>query len=588
MIDRRRLLLNVSACLAIAVGLLLAGGCVRLLPSSWFERPVETFADAIARIDREIDRVARRLDLPGLTFVVFDEQQILWRRDSGWADIESKITVDEETIFRAGSISKVFTAIEIMRLHEERLLDLDAPIEAVLPDFAVQRPFDDASPIAVRSLLTHRSGLPRNGTLPLWYWDPGPAVLRELVASLAAGYASYPPWTRYKYSNIGYCLLGRVIEVLRGRGFPEQMERAIFDPLGMTSSAFLSSRLPRGRTVATGYWPIGSENVASHAYDIITMPSGNLYATSSDLARFGQCILRQGLIEEERLLAPETLAEMFDARYATKHDPQSNGLGWMTDSLFLGERVVFHDGTNDGTISMLALLPERHLGLVAIANSDAFEDAVVELAFEALGWLRQGLFGVNRRPAQEEPSFQIAPDALAAYAATYVVNGEPLRIRLDDGRLTADVLGIPVRLVPISATRFRAHHPLLPLNDVLLTISPEPSKDAIVTLGGSYYIYAPRYPVQASLPEDWQPLLGVYEVHPRHASRYSDADVLWRTEIVFVQGMLSVDGSKQLAPIDARRIRIVGGIFDEEIMDRDPETGIIEWASFRYVPEAAP
>jgi len=564
------------------------GGCTERLPASWFQRPIDDLEDAVHRIDREIDRAMRRLDIPGVTFILFDDSEILWRRDAGWADVESKIPLDEETIFRAGSVSKVFTAIEIMRLHEEGLLDLDAPVETYLPGFAIQRLFEDTEPITIRSLLVHRSGLPRNGTLPLWYWDPGPSVLQELTASLAAAYAAYPPWTRYKYSNVGYVVLGRIVEVVRGRGFPEQMERSLFDPLGMASSAFLQSRLPCGRAIATGYWPIDGDNVPSHAYDLIAMPASNLYATSSDLARFGQCVLREGRIGDEQVLAPETLAKMLDARDATERDPQTNGLGWFTDMTYLGEKVVFHDGTNDGTISMLALLPERRLGLVAIANSDAFDEIVVELTFEALDWLRQGLLAVYRTAAEEAPSIEIPADALSTYAATYIADGEPLSIRAQGDRLTVEAYGLPVRLVPISPTRFRVRHPLLPLGDVILTVSREPVEGAIVTLGGSYHIYAPRYPVEATLPANWEPLLGAYTVHPRHDSRYSDADILWTTDIRFEEGILSVDSSKKLLPIDADRIRIVGGVFDGEIMDRNPTTGVIEWASFHYVPVATP
>ena len=581
---RPRIERRLIRCMMLAACVIALGGCAWIPWPAWLEKPIDTLDDAIQRIDREVDRVARRLDLPGLSFIVFDERGILWRRDSGWADVEDGIPIDEETIFRVGSISKAVTAVEIMRLVDEGQVELDAAITEYLPDFTVQRLFDDAEPLTIRSLLTHRSGLPRNGTLPLWMWDAGAAALRDYVASLAEAYAAYAPWTRYKYSNVGYCVLGRVIERLRGGGFPDIMRRELLAPLGMTSSAFVSTRLASDRTIATGYWPTDDGNVASHAYDIVTMPSGNLYATASDLARFAQVVLRDGTIDGERLLSEAALAEMLDARYAREADPQTNALGWFTDTTFLGEKAVFHDGTNDGTISMLALLPERRIGLVAIANSDAFEDAVVELTFDAFDWLRQGLYRGNRPAAEKEPAIDVPADVLARYEGTYIAEGEPVAVALRGDRLIADALGVSMRLRPLSTARFRAHHPLIPLGEVRFAFSPELGDDLIVTLGGSYHIYAPRYPMQASPPEAWEDLLHDYTVHPRHESRYSDADVLWTTQIAFEDGLLTLDSTKRIVPIDDEHIRIVGGIFDGEIMDRDPTTGVIEWGAFRYVP----
>ncbi len=547
-------------------------------------RPIRSADDAIRRIQDRMETEMRRRDIPGMAVALIVDSEVIWQENLGWADLENRVPLTDETIFRAGSIAKLCTALEIMRMAEEGLVDLDAPIETYLPDFTIQRDFLPDEPITIRSLLCHRSGLPRNGTLPLWYWDPGVAVLREQVASLGDTHAAYPPWTWYKYSNIGYVVLGRIIEVARGGFWPDVMQREILAPLGVTSSAFLSERLSRSRTIATGYFRVERRNVPGQAYDIITMPSGNLYATVSDLAQLVKLVLRAGTAEDGPFVRPETLQEMFDPKYASENDPQTNGLGWFTDETYLGERVVFHSGTNEGTISILAVLPDSKLGIVAVATSQEFEEIQNEFAFEALDWLRQGIHGVKRKPeAQPEKADVWTPGT--RLAGTYIVESERMVVDSRKDRWVAEVMGLNVRLVPLDTGDFRAKHWLLPFGDVRMRFTDATPADAIVTLGGSYHIYAPRYPIDESPPPFWRELVGVYGVEPRLRSRYSDADLLWTTRIELEEGILWMpDEGKYLIPIDETRIRIVGGIFDGETMDRDPATGTIEWAGFRYVP----
>ena len=109
------------------------------------------------------------------------------------------------------------------------------------------------------------------------------------------------------------------------------------------------------------------------------------------------------------------------------------------------------------------------------------------------------------------------------------------------------------------------------------------SGDAVVKLGGTYAIYAPRYPVAESLPATWEVWLGSYEVQPRLESRYNDTEILWTTDIVFEDGLIRSGDGKVLLPVDATYARIMGGPFEGEIMERDSGTGAIEWSSFRLL-----
>jgi CubicO group peptidase (beta-lactamase class C family) len=545
---------------------------------------IKTPEQAIDRISRRVRREMRRLDIPGFAIAVIEDQSILWEAYYGVENTETKRPITGNTVFRVGSITKLFTAIEVMRLRDDGLVDLDAPIEEYLPGFRVQRRFETEEPITARNLLTHRSGLPRNGTLPMWYWDPGTAVLRELVASLEDAFAVAPPWTRYKYSNIGYVTLGLLIEELRGGLWPYTMQRRLLRPIGMDSSALLSEQLPAGRTIATGYFPVNGENRRGGEYDIIYMPSGNLHATVRDLGRFLQFLFRDGRVAEAQWVGSETLREMYRPDYARAQDPQANGLGWFTDDTYLGERVVFHDGTNEGTISCIAMLPGRKLGLVVTATSDAFDGVQMEFVFDALDLLRQGLYGQGRPTDKAAPASVADPPSAdaAAFAGTYIVEGERLDITSSENGLSARVSGFALPLRPESQSRFTMTHRMIPGG--YFTVDFLETGDAMVKLGGTYAVFASRYPVATSLPEAWKAWLGSYDVHPRHASRYSDAEILWTTNIVFDDGLVrSLGDNKVILPMDEEYARILGGPFEGEILKRDPASGSIEWASFRFV-----
>ncbi|MCE7741677.1 MAG: beta-lactamase family protein, partial [Candidatus Heimdallarchaeota archaeon] len=196
--------------------------------------PLDDYSYTIKYAEYELDKH----NLPSTAVSLLDGDNIVYQRVTGFSNIEEEYEADDNTVYKAGSISKLFTAIEIMRLYEEGLVDLDAPITTYLPDFSISSRFNDTEPITIRNILSHRSGLPRNGNLPLWAWDNTTYVMRDLVASLEESNVAYPANYRFKYSNIGYNILGRIIEVVRGEWFAIYMRDSLLHPIGMTSSGF--------------------------------------------------------------------------------------------------------------------------------------------------------------------------------------------------------------------------------------------------------------------------------------------------------------------------------------------------------------
>lgn len=149
-------------------------------------------------------------DVKGLSIALVDDQKVVWAEGFGYADVANQVPATADTMYRIGSISKVLTATEIMRLVEQGKVELDRPVTDYVPEFSIHNRFADSKPITLRALLAHHSGLPSDVLKGMWVDHPVP--LAEYVTALRDESLASPPQSLYKYSNIGFSLLGRVIE----------------------------------------------------------------------------------------------------------------------------------------------------------------------------------------------------------------------------------------------------------------------------------------------------------------------------------------------------------------------------------------
>src|SRR6185436_12732482 len=147
--------------------------------------------------------------IPGLSIALVDGHEIVWARGFGLADRDRKIPATAETVYRVGSVSKLFTDIAVMQLVERGKLDLDAPVETYLPDFKPQNPY--GVPVTLRRMMSHRSGLVRESPVGN-YFDPDEPSLRETIASLNQTSLVYKPESKSKYSNAAIAVVGAVLE----------------------------------------------------------------------------------------------------------------------------------------------------------------------------------------------------------------------------------------------------------------------------------------------------------------------------------------------------------------------------------------
>ncbi|WP_454855797.1 serine hydrolase domain-containing protein [Promicromonospora soli] len=312
----------------------------------------------------------------------------------GLADIASDTPVTQDTVFRIGSITKTFTAIAVMQLWEQGLVDLDAPANSYLRAYQLIPARTTHRPATVRHLLTHTSGIPEV-VYPSRILGPvfGEMVkLGRPVPSLADHYRggirlAAEPGTRFTYSDDGFATLGQIVEDVSGTPFDRYLRGRIFEPLGMADTGLLRSDRVKAR-LATGY-ELGSKGAKIvDDRELITAGGGAIFSTPRDMARYVAALLGGGANEHGSVLKPETLATMFGPQY--QPDPRIPGLGLAFSRVDVGGHLaVEHGGILPGFTSQIFLAPDDGVGVIAFTNGARL--AMLWLPGEVAGLVRHAL-----------------------------------------------------------------------------------------------------------------------------------------------------------------------------------------------------
>ncbi|NPD88721.1 MAG: beta-lactamase family protein [Asgard group archaeon] len=544
---------------------------------------IDDYSYAIDFTQYELSKLTRKEKLPCTAVSLIVGNETIYQEVAGIANIEEEMQADLNTVFKVGSISKLFTAIEIMKLYEEGLVDLDVPITTYIPDFKINSRFNDSGSITIRNILAHRSGLPRTHNLPQWAWDNNTYVFRDMVASLEESYMAYPVNQQYKYSNIGFNILARIIEIVTGEWFAFRMRDSLLHPVGMTSSGFVASLIPTPEKIAMGYFKEGRHNIPYNQFDIIDMASGGLHSTIGDMSEFAKFILNYGKVDDIQVINSTTLSMMFESRFSKPSDPQKVGMGFILDKSYLpnNELAAFHAGTNQGTKSIIAFAPDQQLAVILISNSAEFEDDSKVLALEILEIMHETRTGLKKQKESFEKQ-DVDVEILRSYTGTYAVEGDVAEIYLKRTKLKMRYMGYNVVLKPINDTTFIADHWLIDIGNIHVRFF---DNFFILSLEGVHNPICPRYSVDAELMNHWSSYLGDYQVWLRHYSAYTENEVPDSVQLQFEDGILRLSWTNfVLQPISQTELIIQSGAFEGETMFRDPNTGFLYWQNRVFKP----
>lgn len=323
--------------------------------------------------DHRIAEILGRHPAVGLAVGVVRDARLDSFYCHGLADIASLTPVTEDTVFRIGSITKTFTAIAVMQLAEQGLVDLDAPADGYLRAYSLIPAKSGHRPPTVRQLLTHTAGLPQL-LYPSRAFQPvlGETVpYGQRVPALAEFYRGRlrliaEPGTRHTYSNHGFATLGQIVQDIAGEPLSRYFRERIFGPLGMTGTDLTRSDRVKAR-LATGYALRSGGLRPVRDCDLVPIGAGAIYSTTRDMARYLAALLAGGSGEHGRVLKPGTLAGMFAPHYQPDPRLPGAGLGFFRHDLG-GHLLAGHDGLLPGFTSQLTLAPGDGIGAVAFTN----------------------------------------------------------------------------------------------------------------------------------------------------------------------------------------------------------------------------
>jgi CubicO group peptidase (beta-lactamase class C family) len=333
----------------------------------------ETFPAIDNDLKTKVAEILNRWPAVGLAVGVVRDGRLEFFYGHGVAGIASKTPITEDTVFRIGSITKTFTAIAVMQLWEQGLIELDEPANHYLRAYKLIAAEHGHRPATVRHLLTHTSGIPEV-VYPSRIFRPlfGEVVkLGQPVPSLADHYRggirlAAEPGTRFAYSDDGFATLGQIVEDVSGEPFDRYLQEHIFEPLGMADTDLLRSDRFKTR-LATGY-QLGSRGAkAVDNLELITAGGGAIFSTTRDMARYVAALLGGGTNEQGSVLKPETLAMMFEPQY--QPDTRIPGIGLAFSRFdFGGHPAVEHGGIVPGFNSTLLVAPADGVGIIAFTN----------------------------------------------------------------------------------------------------------------------------------------------------------------------------------------------------------------------------
>lgn len=349
------------------------------------------YAPLIGYFTEAIPRAMEEHGVTGLSLALVDGETVVWARGFGHADAQAGIPADTGTVYRIGSITKLFTATALMQLAEDGRVDIDAPVTDYVPELQVRSRFADTGPVRVRHLMTHHSGLPGDKIKGM-FSDP-PESYREIVDYVGTQYVSSPPEFAFAYSNLAVGLAGIVVERASGLSYEEYVTRGILDPLGMENTSVSLN----GRT-APAYSKAYSGGLEREELDLGNVPAGGIYSNAADMTRFIRFAIGGGAVDGTRALEEATLAEMLSAQNdGVERDlGRPVGLGWALSRAGLDhvQRVAWHNGATMYHQSTMVVLPEHELGVVLLSNSDTggsviepMADAILTMALE----VREGI-----------------------------------------------------------------------------------------------------------------------------------------------------------------------------------------------------
>jgi CubicO group peptidase (beta-lactamase class C family) len=381
-----------------------------------------------AKLEKVALEELKKTNTPGAAVAVVSGDRLVFAKGFGVANIETSAPVTPDTLFRIGSITKMFTAAVLVTLAENGRFKLDESIGKYVKGLNLK-----VSQVTAHQLMSHTTGMTDES--PSDYGSHDDSALAAYVRSLKEDHFFTEPGRIFSYSNPGFDVAGFLIEEVGGRPYADQMSDRLFKPLGMNSTTFrptmaMTYPLSQGHHVSgkakpTVIRPFG-DNVAG-------WPDGFMFSNVNDLARFAIAFMDSGRIDGKQVLTPAVIAKLATP-YADLHSRFVFEDGRYGYGLFVhdhrGVRVVWHAGLLPGFGALLQMVPARRFAVIILANrSSSLFNETAEKAMELLLPLEA------KAEAKLKQTLPITDAEISEYIGTYTNKPESAEILVKEGKL---------------------------------------------------------------------------------------------------------------------------------------------------------
>ena len=351
-------------------------------------------------IDELVNRTLKTFDVPGIAVCVIKDNKIVHSKGYGVRSLNSKLPVDENTLFGIASNSKAFTAAALGLLVEDGKLTWDSKVTDFIPEFKMYDPYVTAE-FTIRDLLTHRSGLGL-GAGDLMFWpDENNFTKADIIHNLRYLKPVSSFRTKYDYDNLLYIVAGEVVARASGDNWENFIQTRLFDPMGIQAAAPSFHLLKdKSNVIDPHFYVNGKLQVIRRDWSENANAAGGIYASVKDMSNWMLTLLNGGKSGDKRILSEKTLRELWSPQtiipvsapgpYNTQFS--SYGLGWRINDV-KGYKQVSHTGGLAGIVTQTTIIPD--LGLAILVYTNQQEGA----AFSAItNTIKDGYLGSKQNP----------------------------------------------------------------------------------------------------------------------------------------------------------------------------------------------
>jgi len=327
-------------------------------------------------IDALVARSMEAFDVPGIAVGVIKDGKVIHARGYGVRSLNSKVKMDENTLFGIASNSKAFTTVALGLLVDEGKITWDDKVRDHIPEFKLYNPYV-TDEFTIRDLLTHRSGLGLGAGDLMFFPDGSDFTTRDVIHNLRYLKQTSSFRTKYDYDNNLYIVAGEVIARVTGKSWAEFVEQRIIQPLGMTKTAALFDRLKDKSNVIDGHASVnGKVQVIARSSVGVAAAAGGVNSNITDLSKWVQMFLSGGKYPDgKQFISPRVLRDLWSpqtiipvnnpGKYNTHFAAYGLGFG-LNDTA--GYKQVSHTGGLEGMVTQITMIPELNLGIIVLTN----------------------------------------------------------------------------------------------------------------------------------------------------------------------------------------------------------------------------